>query len=85
MSYTNYMKTNSENGYVGLFILLISIAAIGLIFAFTMLTPDMDNENPENIGRTEFEKAQETIEMGRDAGNIIKSHDEDLQERLDNM
>ena len=85
VSYTVNMKTRRESGYVGLIILLISVAAIALIFAFTVLAPENDSGNPEQIGRTDIDKAQETIEIGKEAEKTMQSYEDDIHEEIEHM
>ena len=82
------MTKNKESGYVGLIILLISSAVIGLIFAFTVLAPDTNSDTQESIGRTDIDKAESTIEYGKEAEHTINSYNDSLVDDIrefDNM
>ena len=79
------MMSTGERGYVGLIILLISAAIIGLIFMFTVMKPEKDPDDPYSIGRTDFDKAQQTIEYGEETKEFIDSQNQKMIEEINSM
>ncbi len=59
-----------KNGYVGLIFLMLSVAIIGILFVTMYLTPRETAE--DHIGRTDLQKAHDTIDTAQEARDTIE-------------
>ena len=79
------MKNTKESGYVGLIILLISVAAIALIFVFTVLNTDPKDGTIERYDSTDYERARQDIENAKNVKDKVDSTTEELNDFMNGM
>jgi len=65
----------TENGYVGIIFLLLSVAIVGFLFSYMYMTPKDSKEG--EIGRTDIQKAEDTIQQAsKEADAVMELHQE---------